>query len=130
MRPAARAWLTSVWLGYPCASGAFLPAVVQRAFNVGVPLPSSALFNVSNSTVPFSAPTFLPHRSSCVLILSGLHFGAMIDTPALKYVTKSTAFSRSLLSVNEEMPRSYLCAARPEERRVGKECRSRWSRYH
>ena len=29
----------------------------------------------------------------------------------------------------DEIDRAY-CAARSEERRVGKECRSRWSPYH
>ena len=35
------------------------------------------------------------------------------DVPAERYVTKSTVFSRSLVSVNDDIPRSYFLAARP-----------------
>ena len=50
---------------------------------------------------------------------------------------KKTAEELSFFSVNNsdvksetELPLSQLLAERSEERRVGKECRSRWSPYH
>ena len=39
------------------------------------------------------------------------------------------AASGGLADVAGSLPKA-LCAARSEERRVGKECRSRWSPYH
>ena len=37
---------------------------------------------------------------------------------------------RGALPVAEEMAKTYHVVLRSEERRVGKECRSRWSPYH
>src|SRR3712207_9356190 len=34
------------------------------------------------------------------------------------------------LKLNDQAQRTVLCKDRSEERRVGKECRSRWSPYH
>ena len=33
-------------------------------------------------------------------------------------------------TLSKQIPKSYAANARSEERRVGKECRSRWSPYH
>ena len=38
--------------------------------------------------------------------------------------------NRKLIFENEEKNIRFLLAERSEERRVGKECRSRWSPYH
>ena len=35
-----------------------------------------------------------------------------------------------VLLLTENFYKSYYCVCRSEERRVGKECRSRWSPYH
>ena len=51
--------------------------------------------------------TFLPHRSD-VSTLFGLPFFTAHAEPALKWLTKSTASRRSLVTVNDEMPMSYL----------------------
>src|SRR5260221_12866968 len=56
------------------------------------------------------------------------------DTPATGRLCEETAFSRKLMSAAErssfdELVSSYLDDTRSEERRVGKECRSRWSPY-
>ncbi len=51
--------------------------------------------------------TFLPHRSE-VSTLFGLPFFTAHDEPASKWLTKSTASRRSLVTVNEEMPISYF----------------------
>ena len=42
----------------------------------------------------------------------------------LNYAQKNGA----VVSLSDELPQSYVL--RSEERRVGKECRSRWSPYH
>ena len=47
---------------------------------------------------------------------------------ALKILTSSTSGSRGISS--RRRPPAAWTAARSEERRVGKECRSRWSPYH
>ena len=44
---------------------------------------------------------------------SGLPLSVAIFVPAEKYVTMSTTFSRSALSVNDDMPSSYFLAAMP-----------------
>ena len=44
-------------------------------------------------------------------------------------VNKDFVFPNGLGAGGDEESESYL-AARSEERRVGKECRSRWSPYH
>ena len=41
-----------------------------------------------------------------------------------------TAFSANAAQSTEEVSASVSAGARSEERRVGKECRSRWSPYH
>jgi hypothetical protein len=48
-----------------------------------------------------------------MLIPPGLPFSVASFVPAEKYVTMSTTFSRSALSVNEDMPSSYFLAAMP-----------------
>ena len=48
-----------------------------------------------------------------MLIPSGLPLSVAIFVPAEKYVTMSTTFSRSALSVNDDMPSSYFLAAMP-----------------
>ena len=55
-------------------------------------------------TVPVCTATFLPQA------LSGSNAVSLAAhaVPALKYVTKSTVASRSLESVNDDMPSSYL----------------------
>jgi hypothetical protein len=57
----------------------------------------------STCTVPSCTATFLPHRSSAVLIDLGLPFETMMPEPALKYSTKSTACFRSSLAVIADM---------------------------
>ena len=46
----------------------------------------------------------------------------------LKLITGEEIFS--LVSVDENDGDSIIMLSRSEERRVGKECRSRWSPYH
>ena len=43
---------------------------------------------------------------------------------------KEKPASAGKLSTAKKLLGSFLVAARSEERRVGKECRSRWSPYH
>ena len=80
-----------------------LPALVQVSLRA---------VRSSTCTVPRCAATVFPHRSS-ILIPSGLPFGTANFVPAEKYVTMSTCFSRSALSVNDDMPSSYFLAAMP-----------------
>ena len=40
------------------------------------------------------------------------------------------ARAHNLKNIDVEIPRDKLVVVRSEERRVGKECRSRWSPYH
>src|SRR5205814_6231721 len=44
--------------------------------------------------------------------------------------TSSPNASRSAAVASPVLIRKLVCFSRSEERRVGKECRSRWSRYH
>ena len=51
---------------------------------------------------------------------------------ALHPIAKGTLVEVDGLSVTalEDIPQGHKMAVRSEERRVGKECRSRWSPYH
>src|SRR5687768_18236508 len=45
-------------------------------------------------------------------------------------ISGSICFTRSAPNQSVNVPRSRRVSSRSEERRVGKECRSRWSPYH
>ena len=49
---------------------------------------------------------------------------------SVETMTQSTATAFQALSVRKEVSVLGMGAERSEERRVGKECRSRWSPYH
>ena len=62
--------------------------------------------------MPFWTDTFWPQRSASAVTSGPPSAFVKNDVPAEKYVTKSTTFSRSFVSVSEDMPRSYLPPAR------------------
>ena len=47
-----------------------------------------------------------------------------------KFNRRFTSFCNSLDALSEAKNRDFSDSFRSEERRVGKECRSRWSPYH
>src|SRR5256885_9732538 len=53
-------------------------------------------------------------------------FASPVSDPALRRTYKPVVFTADLNNLNEE----EISVVRSEERRVGKECRSRWSPYH
>ena len=64
-----------------------------------------------------------------VLILSGLQFAvAAIDEQLRALITAYDDIEVTEVTNDEANP--WTVADRSEERRVGKECRSRWSPYH
>src|SRR5687768_12125717 len=67
------------------------------------------------------------HRPEVFSSLSGLNIGEPVTTAALIQVLKHV--KGGLKNIPKDARRSVLLN-RSEERRVGKECRSRWARYH
>src|SRR3712207_6258434 len=71
------------------------------------------------------------HYGAYAILLLGLYHGLLIPNdfgPAARYATVDPlAFDKVLVEVSII---GVLLASRSEERRVGKECRSRWSPYH
>ena len=65
---------------------------------------------------------FVDEPSSCNATGSG---GTEEETQAVVLVK-----TENIVEVNEDGKYSILLGLRSEERRVGKECRSRWSPYH
>ena len=65
------------------------------------------LFASVSCMVAVCTATFLPHRSDTSILFELPFFTAHAD-PASKWLTKSTASKRSLVTVNDEMPISYL----------------------
>ena len=72
--------------------------------------------------------------SSCLRSSSGLplalHHGAMAGRPATTLQVGTTAWRLTAAAARRVAVRRRTSEARSEERRVGKECRSRWSPYH
>src|SRR2546425_11614195 len=59
-----------------------------------------------------------------------LYLGLLMNCLILGWVTKAmTGIVSTTLGVSERSALA-ICVLRSEERRVGKECRSRWSPYH
>ena len=52
----------------------------------------------------------------------------IVDNKTLEEITNSHCIIEELIDIKKEI--SVMVASRSEERRVGKECRSRWSPYH
>ena len=57
-------------------------------------------------------------------------FGFYLNKEASKFISKITGGIYNSISVDKDMNVSLNTLCRSEERRVGKECRSRWSPYH
>ena len=82
--------------------------------------------SVSMTMLKFSLPMILGNLMQQLYNISDtLIVGHFIGTDALAAVGASYALIIFLTSVL-----LGLCMGRSEERRVGKECRSRWSPYH
>src|SRR3712207_8910460 len=60
--------------------------------------------------------------------LAGMTVSRVSSTRSLVASDVGEPFGTTLMSA--AVPSSDTCGARSEERRVGKECRSRWSPYH
>ena len=65
-----------------------------------------------------------------VLLCIGMLCSSSIKDEEGRYESKPPYRSFILESYTEESAKHYFDTARSEERRVGKECRSRWSPYH
>src|SRR2546427_779913 len=101
-------------------SGAFSPTVTQFFFLMIPPPPRSTLFPYTTLFRSTSSPTAGP-----ITVQSQDSFG----NPSNPSSTETVA----LTSSSPDSPKFSLTSggsARSEERRVGKECRSRWSPYH
>src|SRR5574340_374794 len=84
----------------------------------------SLLFNMMSRLVI----TFLPRRKHLLISWLQSPSAAILETPKIKSDTVSTVSP----SISHEVmgPDAMILVFRSEERRVGKECRSRWSPYH
>src|SRR5438034_3849540 len=98
--------------------------------------------------ISLPAPSPLPKRLCGLparlpvarVLLSNFHFACIVANMAAstvaQYLAALPADRRAALSavrkaINENLPAvASVPVKRSEERRVGKECRSRWSRYH
>ena len=69
------------------------------------------------------------HRSRAEVVIPG---GAYYRLEAKGYWWQRHSFNHALIleSENKDLRKPKLKQVRSEERRVGKECRSRWSPYH
>ena len=66
---------------------------------------------------------------TCICSVAGLH--TYISTnPQLEELTRKVRAGLGDKQVFRKNKQTILPYVRPEERRVGKECRSRWSPYH
>src|SRR3712207_7031343 len=81
-------------------------------------------------------PISLGHRAQA-LDLRGRHAAPVARVPRGAQLSRRVpaaegvdAHSESLRSIAERQVTRHLLPKRSEERRVGKECRSRWSPYH
>ena len=90
------------------------PASIMAIAVFKLPIPPLALIDILSETESFislrdsvSAP--VPEKPVDVFTKSALHFSAILQATGISSFVKTT---------------------RSEERRVGKECRSRWSPYH
>ena len=57
-------------------------------------------------------------------------YGKLIMTGSLDEIVEKTGLSLSTIRIRIKEERDGMKLKRSEERRVGKECRSRWSPYH
>ena len=78
------------------------------------------------------------HRSLCVVNDGGGDYSRYYQIPRTPedllqrsaLIELATAEGGTLVVLIKEIGSDALCGLRSEERRVGKECRSRWSPYH
>src|SRR5690554_6769914 len=74
--------------------------------------------------------SLLAHLGTDVRNRRTLRHGGMPAKRPQPVITRSGSGEKQRESITEENPHGSIQATRSEERRVGKECRSRWSPYH
>ena len=105
---------------------------------IGAALAAAA---VPAAAAPVAAP--IPAQGKALILVpltltkvDDLDFGTVVTSPVFGIVTiNPTTGARSFAGgatgvVSDAGHRALFAGARSEERRVGKECRSRWSPYH
>ena len=65
-----------------------------------------------------------------ILRVEGFSKWLQLDVMDGKFVPPTTFKAEDIKKVNSKVPKDVHLMVRSEERRVGKECRSRWSPYH
>ena len=88
-------------------------------------IPRLFLLDPEGSTAPCRIESARPHRDGLLLKLEG------IDSREAAETLRGSRLAARASDLPEPEPgQAYLHELRSEERRVGKECRSRWSPYH
>src|SRR3712207_3279902 len=101
------------------ATGSARIAVCVRMISEGVDVPRAAVLAWMTS---YRTPLFFAQAVGRVVRARAPHESATVFLPAVRPLL-------SLAATMEEQ-RNHVLPPRSEERRVGKECRSRWSPYH
>src|SRR5690606_42108769 len=92
---------------------------------------SNVLLYPSSISFPTSlalSPTFSADSSTleAALLIPSFTSSAALLTPAFKLSQEFLASSRTFIAASSAFLSPFLIASRSEERRVGKECSSRW----
>src|SRR2546430_15266242 len=104
----------------------FSPFTISTTFSIGMRM--SPKYSSSEFCLIFSSRDFFALFSKPEYVWTTYHFLSIFFSSAAIGILLSDA--RVLDLVRQELPEHVEEAQRSEERRVGKECRSRWSPYH
>ena len=77
----------------------------------------------------YSRPPQIPYGDSRIRYR---HYGKILEQMIRKTTERGNSPEKDVLvrMLANHMKKTFIVAERSEERRVGKECRSRWSPYH
>ncbi len=123
---------------YTCSAEAAADRAERLAAHLGVACTRQALEQVPVAALVAAAQEYVPEEhggTSAGLLLTPVVDGGLLDAVPLAAVAAGSAAGVDLLVGTTRDEAAFFALgnpalARSEERRVGKECRSRWSPYH